>query len=119
MTQTVENRLRLRSIKEEIALCNLESQLVDKLFGKIIRELERAGRDKAKCRSGLRWLLFGLEMSVGPDPEWAEEYRDWLLASWAVALERAKLRAVQLEEYEWAAEITVLLEDLAVEEEIE
>jgi hypothetical protein len=111
--------MELRSITREIALCNLESQLVDKLFNKIIRELERAGRDKAKCRSGLRWLLFGLEMSVGPDPEWAEEYRGWLLTSWAIALERAKVRAVGLEEYEWAAEITVLLDDLAVEEEIE
>ncbi len=92
--------------------------LVDKLVGRLRTELERAGRDRMQIRNSLRWTLFSLEMSVGRE-EFAEEYRDWLLASWQVALLQVLDEAVAEEEYEWAGEIQLMLNEIQfIEEEV-
>ena len=96
----------------------MESQLTQKLVHKIIRELEGAGRNRGLVRSRLRWLLFNLEMSCGPDGDWSEEYRDWLLLCFDQALVLAGEEAVAQEEYEWAAELRLLHLDMLVEEEV-
>lgn len=57
-------------------------------------------------------------MSVGRE-EFAEEYRDWLLASWGVALLQVLDEAVAEEEYEWAGEIQLMLNEIQfIEEEV-
>lgn len=90
--------------------------LVDKLSTRLRAELERAGRDRMQIRNSLRWTLFSLEMSVGRE-EFAEEYRDWLLASWQVALLQVLDEAVAEEEYEWAGEIQLMLNEIQFMEE--
>lgn len=90
--------------------------LVDKLVARLRAELERAGRDRMQIRNSLRWTLFSLEMSVGRE-EFAEEYRDWLLASWGVALLQVLDEAVAEEEYEWAGEIQLMLNEIQFMEE--
>jgi hypothetical protein len=85
--------------------------LIENIKIKVRAELERAGRDKMQVRNSLRWLLFSLEMSAGKD-EFAEEYSRFLLASWTIALAELKDEAVAEEEYEWASELHLMLDEV-------
>ena len=85
--------------------------LVENIKNKVRAELERAGRDKMQIRNSLRWTLFALEMSAGKD-EFAEEYGGFLLAGWCTALAELKDEAVAEEEYEWASELLLMLDEV-------
>lgn len=92
--------------------------MVEKLVARVMAELKRAGRDREKVRLALRWTMFSLEMSAGRE-EFSEEYRDWIMASWNVALLLALDQAVAEEEYEWASECQSLLSECQfIEEEV-
>lgn len=85
--------------------------LVENIKDRVQAELERAGRDKMQIRNCLRWNLFALEMSAGKD-EFAEEYSGFLLASWCIALTELKEEAIAQEEYEWAGELHLMLDEV-------
>jgi len=90
----------------------LESLTKTRLVGLISRELVAAGRDRAKSRARLRWLLFEVEMSNPGEASWSDEFRAWLLDQFGAALAEVEVSAVELEEYEWAAELRILALDL-------
>lgn len=93
--------------------------LVENLQDRVRAELERCGRDRMQVRNSLRWILFSLEMSARPEEkaEYSEEYWHWLISCWCTALSEELIRAIDLEEYEWAGEIQLMLDEVQLEED--
>jgi hypothetical protein len=93
--------------------------LVENLQNRVRAELERAGRDRLQVRNALRWLLFSLEMSARPEEteEYSAEYGQWLINCWCIALAEELNRAIDLEEYEWAGEIQLMLDEVQLAED--
>lgn len=90
--------------------------LTEKLHSRLRAELSRAGRDRALIRNSLRWTLFSLEMSVG-QADFAAEYRAWLMSCWRLALVEVLAEAVAEEEYEWAGELQLVLDEAQLAED--
>jgi hypothetical protein len=55
-------------------------------------------------------------MSVG-QADFAEEYRAWLISCWQLALVQLLAEAVAEEEYEWAGEIQLALDEVQLAED--
>jgi len=86
---------------------------VEVMREKIMTALERAGRNRRKIDRALDRLDDELKKQTGPkSTEWTEEYYLFLLEAWSGALNLALGRAVEKEEYEWAARLQLRAKDV-------
>jgi len=73
------------------------------MIARIETGLDRAGRNTQNLNLLVRNLRAEIDSQVKPKNSWSEEYRSYLLDSYAKALETCIERAVELEEFEQAA----------------
>ena len=85
------------------------------LLTEFFRILETAGRDWHRVRWAIRGLESELRSSCHGTP-WAREEEDYIVWRIGEALTMARERAVAIEEFEWAHEISVRLEELGFTE---
>ena len=85
------------------------------LIQEFFRVLERSGRDWHRIRSAITGLEREVRASAQGSP-WQQEEREYLSYRVCEALAWARKVAVANEEFEWAHEITLRLQELGWEE---
>jgi len=81
------------------------------LVAEFFRILEKTGRDWHRVRWAIRGLESEIRRSAHGQP-WSEELEEYLVFRIGEALTIAKSVAVEREEFEWAHEISVRLQEL-------
>ena len=91
--------------------------LSETLVAEFFRILERSGRDWHRVRWAIRGLESEIRASAHGQP-WSEELEEYLIFRIGEALTIAQKVAVEREEFEWAHEIGVRLQELGLDLEL-
>lgn len=91
----------------------------EKLVEEFFKILERSGRDWHRVRWAIRGLETEIQRSVSSGEDWSEEMKEYMEWRICEALAMARRAAVEREEFEWAHEVTIRLEELGWTEEDE
>lgn len=94
------------------------SQVTEYLVAEFLRILDRSGRDWHQIQWAIRGLEQEVRASIAQDDPWSGELEEYLESRIVEALVLARAEAIDLEEFEWAHEISSRLVELGAEEEV-
>lgn len=86
--------------------------IVQKLVSEFLRILDKQGRDWHRVRWAIRGLEYEVRRSAGSSDPWQQELEEYLETKVCEALVLARDEAIILEEFEWAHEISIRLQEL-------
>lgn len=95
----------------------MQSQVVEQLVAEFLRILEGQGRDWHRVRWAIRGLEREIQRSVQSGDPWDRELASYMEERIIEALVIARHEAVAAEEFEWAHEISIRLNELGWQEE--
>ena len=94
------------------------SQVTEYLVAEFLRILDRTGRDWHRVQWAIRGLEAEVRASIAQDDPWSGELVEYLESRVVEALILARAEAIDLEEFEWAHEISTRLVELGAEPKI-
>ena len=94
------------------------SQVTEYLVAEFLRILDSSGRDWHRIQWAIRGLETEVRASIAQDDPWSEELEEYLESRIVEALVLARAESIEMEEFEWAHEITNRLVELGIEAKI-